>query len=142
MEPVCLHEMSARPLAKTFFLALLVYNAFYVSNLSTTALADIQIATATRPHLQPQVLSHLASLRDGHIMLVGCTFSYLLMKFHRLSASFRSDNAHGRVLPFAFGGSTTNTVESCINSCIAKGYKIAGMEYSGTKAFHSLCAKL
>lgn len=40
------------------------------------------------------------------------------------------DNAHGRVFPFSFGGSTTNTVESCINACIGKGYQIAGMEYS------------
>jgi len=42
-----------------------------------------------------------------------------------------SDNANGRIFTLGLGGSTTNTVESCINQCISHGFKIAGTEYSG-----------
>jgi hypothetical protein len=62
-------------------------------------------------------------------MLVGCTLTYLLAPTG-LHLVHDSDNAHGRVLPFSFPGSNTNTVETCINGCIGKGYQIAGMEYS------------
>lgn len=40
------------------------------------------------------------------------------------------DNAQGRILTYQFPDSQTLTVESCINSCIGKGYVVAGMEYA------------
>ena len=40
------------------------------------------------------------------------------------------DNAQGRILGYQFPDSQTLTVESCINSCIAQGYIVAGMEYA------------
>lgn len=43
---------------------------------------------------------------------------------------FHSDGAHGRILDYAVGGTTTNTIQSCIAACAAKGYTIAGTEYS------------
>ena len=40
------------------------------------------------------------------------------------------DNVDGRILVTQKPDSQTLTVESCVNTCIAAGYKVAGMEYS------------
>jgi len=47
-----------------------------------------------------------------------------------LDPLYHSDGAHGRILDYAVGGSATNTIQSCISACAAKGYTIAGTEYS------------
>ena len=44
------------------------------------------------------------------------------------------DGASGRILSAQQPDRTTNTVESCINQCIALGYSIAGVEY-GAQCF-------
>ena len=40
------------------------------------------------------------------------------------------DNAKGRVLPMQLPANSSLTVESCVGSCYAQGYSVAGMEYS------------
>ncbi|KAF9049496.1 copper radical oxidase with WSC domains [Hymenopellis radicata] len=39
------------------------------------------------------------------------------------------DNAHGRIFENAIGPNATTTVESCVNSCIAGNYSVAGIEF-------------
>ena len=49
-----------------------------------------------------------------------------------------SDNAFGgRILLTSLGGSTTNTIESCIAGCQSQNLTVAGTEYSGM-SFHRL----
>ena len=40
------------------------------------------------------------------------------------------DSVNGRILPTAVPGGNTMTVESCVLSCAANGYRVAGMEYA------------
>jgi hypothetical protein len=40
------------------------------------------------------------------------------------------DGLNGRILNDQLADSTTNSVESCVQQCVALGYTIAGMEYS------------
>ncbi|RDB22030.1 hypothetical protein Hypma_011026 [Hypsizygus marmoreus] len=44
------------------------------------------------------------------------------------------DNAFGRIFPTAIGPSDTNTVQTCIASCSAQNYTLAGMEF-GTECY-------
>ncbi len=40
-----------------------------------------------------------------------------------------SDNAHGRIFETEIGVNTNQTVQSCIASCIAQNFTVAGMEF-------------
>ena len=41
-----------------------------------------------------------------------------------------TEGINGRALSYQQAGGSTNTIESCINTCITAGYSVAGLEYS------------
>ena len=64
-------------------------------------------------------------------MRVGCMPFFFLFRHCVSDLFYFSDNAHGRIFTSQLPGSQTNTIESCINGCIAGGFTVAGTEFAG-----------
>jgi hypothetical protein len=61
-----------------------------------------------------------------------CYVYAFIFHYHTLQSHSdpSSDNAYGRIFEVNLGGSSTNTVKSCVSRCAAQNYTVAGMEFA------------
>ena len=85
------------------------------------------VAVAAAPELRPPSVQYFQEI--GLTMRAGCRF-FLLLGLSCLAHGLYSDNVTGRIIDGNDFGGPNNTVDTCVATCQANNFTVAGMEYA------------